>query len=324
MIREMTRQGFSVSGLFDGTDLSLERLAVQDQVPSRDYESIVSNAMEVVVDPAWALKFNARAPSIGAGLLGAAASRAPTLRSGLRLFETFYRVMHHSMSFSLRSQLDGLIFCVQLELSDRSKLPVHVEGILIGIKKYIELMDGNPLVNSEFHFAYPAPSYEDQYHEVFQNQVVFDAKESALVIRGLDYDSPLPFYDKELWELAQVRLAEALKVLHFEKSSPYTKHVLAYFRSLEPPLPDLASVADHMHISKRTLNRRLSDEGTSFKEIRSQELLFWAKRYLVNTNLTIEALGVMLGYQDDANFRRAFKAKVGCSPSAYRLGYHCR
>ena len=73
-----------------------------------------------------------------------------------------------------------------------------------------------------------------------------------------------------------------------------------------------------MHVSERTLNRRLRGEGTSFRDIRSSELRSWARRYLKNTDLNVESIAAELGYQDAANFRRAFKTWENCSPAQFR------
>jgi AraC-like DNA-binding protein len=71
-------------------------------------------------------------------------------------------------------------------------------------------------------------------------------------------------------------------------------------------------------VSERTLNRRLRGEGSSFREIKSALLQNWARQYLAETGHTVEAIAALLGYQDTANFRRAFRLWEGCSPGEFR------
>jgi AraC-like DNA-binding protein len=89
-------------------------------------------------------------------------------------------------------------------------------------------------------------------------------------------------------------------------------------RSSEPPLPDLGAAAARLHMSERTLNRRLQREGTSFRQIRGAILGSWARQHLRETDHSVEAIAAELGYQDAANFRRAFRNSEGCSPGEYR------
>ena len=89
-------------------------------------------------------------------------------------------------------------------------------------------------------------------------------------------------------------------------------------RSCEPPLPDLGLVAARLHLSQRTLNRRLQQEGTNFREVKAGALNTWARQHLMETDHSVEAIAAALGYQDAANFRRAFRKREGCSPGEFR------
>jgi AraC-like DNA-binding protein len=121
-----------------------------------------------------------------------------------------------------------------------------------------------------------------------------------------------------MWNEATLMLARSLRELEGEQERPYTQYVTALMRSCEPPLPDLSSVADRVHMSERTLNRRLQQEDTSFRQIKGAVLGSWARRHLRETNQSVEAIAAALGYQDTANFRRAFRNAQGCSPSEFR------
>jgi len=72
------------------------------------------------------------------------------------------------------------------------------------------------------------------------------------------------------------------------------------------------------NVSKRTLNRRLQAENTSFRQLKSRALAAWAKQYLRETEYSVQAIAEALGYTDTANFGRAFRKSEACSPKAYR------
>jgi AraC-like DNA-binding protein len=62
----------------------------------------------------------------------------------------------------------------------------------------------------------------------------------------------------------------------------------------------------------------LQDEGTSFRELRGKAIDRWARQYLQQTDLSVEAIAATLGYQDTANFRRAFRKRTGMTPGQFR------
>ena len=137
-----------------------------------------------------------------------------------------------------------------------------------------------------------------------------------LSAEGLDL--PSPYYNADMWHQATLMLAQQIRELEGREQRPYTQYVNALLRSSEPPLPDLGAAAARLHISERTLNRRLQGEGTSFREIRGDILAGWARQHLRDTDHSVEAIAAALGYQDAANFRRAFRNSAGCSPGDYR------
>ena len=82
-------------------------------------------------------------------------------------------------------------------------------------------------------------------------------------------------------------------------------------------LPDLAKVASQLGYSQRTFRRRLNERCTSFMHCVNSVRQQLAVRYVVTTDLTVEAIAERLGYSDTANFRHAFRRWTGASPRAY-------
>lgn len=77
-------------------------------------------------------------------------------------------------------------------------------------------------------------------------------------------------------------------------------------------------IAPHVGMSRRTLHRRLADQGTSFSEIRDSVMAQVSKEILSTTNASITEISQQLGYSDASAFNRAFKRLTGQAPSSYR------
>ena len=77
-------------------------------------------------------------------------------------------------------------------------------------------------------------------------------------------------------------------------------------------------IAFEMCMSKRTLQRRLNDEGHSFSELLNTVRHTMAKQLLSTTNMPSTEIAYQLGYSSPSTFARAFKHQVDVSPTEYR------
>jgi AraC-like DNA-binding protein len=77
-------------------------------------------------------------------------------------------------------------------------------------------------------------------------------------------------------------------------------------------------VADHLHMSVRTLQRRLDDEAEQFSDLVDTLRRDLAAQYLMNKRYSVEHVATLLGYTSQSAFARWFKAEYGRSPTQWR------
>lgn len=80
-------------------------------------------------------------------------------------------------------------------------------------------------------------------------------------------------------------------------------------------------VAAALFITKRTLARGLEANGASYRLLEEEIRSTLVSRYIQDSNLSVEAIAAILGYQGSANFRRVFKRWFSMTPSAYQQGH---
>jgi AraC-like DNA-binding protein len=80
----------------------------------------------------------------------------------------------------------------------------------------------------------------------------------------------------------------------------------------------ISQVAERLHVSERTLRRRLKAESTGFKTVFEEIRNLLAREYLAQTKLTVAEIAYLLDYAETVNFRRAFVRWNGETPSQYR------
>jgi len=77
-------------------------------------------------------------------------------------------------------------------------------------------------------------------------------------------------------------------------------------------------LAGRLFVSRRTLQRRLREEGTNFKDILSKVREELARHYITKSELPYTQISFLLGYEDPNSFFRAFHSWTGATPETIR------
>ncbi|WP_379139651.1 helix-turn-helix domain-containing protein [Paenibacillus sp. sgz500992] len=140
---------------------------------------------------------------------------------------------------------------------------------------------------------------------------------NRLTLRRRDLDCPFVSYNEELLEILTPALDRTLDERQYGRSMTETvKWIMK--RSLTGGRPDIQAVARELGMSDRTLQRRLTDEGTSFKQLLMQARHEQALEYLADPTLEIKEVAFLIGYEDQNSFYRAFRSWQGDTPSHWR------
>ena len=82
--------------------------------------------------------------------------------------------------------------------------------------------------------------------------------------------------------------------------------------------PSQQQIADALHVSNRTLQRKLKEEGTSFMDLLQDTRLQLAQKYLRTPNRSVVETAYLLGFSEPSTFSRAFKRWTGIAPADFR------
>lgn len=106
--------------------------------------------------------------------------------------------------------------------------------------------------------------------------------------------------------------------IQWSQSLPLTTHVPKLISEVGITSATLENISERLHMSPRTLHRRLKESETSFQQIIDNMRKRKAEEALLDTNESILNVALTLGYSDVANFRRACHRWFGCSPQQHR------
>ncbi|MFN0247386.1 MAG: AraC family transcriptional regulator ligand-binding domain-containing protein [Kofleriaceae bacterium] len=199
---------------------------------------------------------------------------------------------------------------------DPEVLRHHVEfNTSIGVMR-VRGLAGFDLAPRVFRFRHAAADLE-AYRRHFPARIELGADADDVVFDRAHLARPLYTSNPELCAVLDRRAQDlATKVaLGGELSERITRHLA---HALPGGDVDLASVAKALHISERTLQRRLGDENTSFAQVLDATRLALAKNHLAHGQTSIAEIAFLLGYSEPAAFHRAYQRWTGTTPRAAR------
>ena len=146
---------------------------------------------------------------------------------------------------------------------------------------------------------------------------VVQAEENALVFHSADMDIPFVSYNEGMWEFFEPGLQKRL--YEMDRDDSFSAKVRSALTELLPGGGGTVDdVAAKLGVSKRTLQRKLTEEDTSFQKQLNGTRELLAKHYIRNTDMSSDDIAYLLGYQEINSFLRAFNIWTGMSISEYK------
>lgn len=147
----------------------------------------------------------------------------------------------------------------------------------------------------------------------------FGQNANCIVFSTQDLTAPIVGYNPQLNAMLKDLLdAEVRKQAGGASFSEQVRQVI--LRNVHVTFPALETIADLLHMTPRTVQRKLQEEDTSFRAVCDAVKEEIARTLLANHQLPISEIAIKLGYGEVSSFHRAFKQWVGHTPAEFRKG----
>lgn len=175
---------------------------------------------------------------------------------------------------------------------------------------------GRHLTPRRLEYLRAGPGH-DEHRRYFDCEIRYGAPHNAMVLEATDLDLPFPGHNPELLDMLTPSLAAALGELQ-ARSSIQAQVKVVVKRGLASGRPDIAQVAHELGMSERTLQRRIADEGATFRDLLMGARQELGRQLLADPATGIDEIAYLLGYQDNSSFYRAFRDWEGVTPNRWR------
>jgi len=311
--------GLPAEVCLDRTGQSVEGLRDPDAtVSARQELTVIANLLRALGDPpAIGLEAGIRYHLTTYGIWGFAMISSPTWRSAI---DVGLRYLDLTFAFTrIQAREQGQQMHLVLDTPD---IPLALQRFVVerdsaAIQTIQQELFASPIHIQEVRYAFPPPTAgADRYAEIFGCAPAFDAAENAVGIDQAILDLPLPQANEHTTAIAREQCRQLLARRHARTGLAGQVRDQLLARPAAPP--DVDRVAAALHMSDRTLRRRLADEGVSFRALLDEIREQLAEELLITGGLTVAEVADRLGYVEVSSFSQAFRRWKGVGPRAYR------
>jgi len=251
--------------------------------------------------------------------IGLAWMASENLEAGLRRFINNSQLINTVMRVEIIEQGDELLIQYKGRLADQDKVKGHRCAIELGVGfflKMFRLASGKSIPATGVYFTFDVDDNNKAYQDFFQCPVHGNQNVNGISFSKSLLTETLPTYDSELVELNETLINKHISTLN--KGDTSTKVIKIIHELLPSGCPGEEVVAFRLHMSKRTLQRKLKAEAQSFLAILTNVRIILAKQLLTVNEHSITEISYQLGYSSPSTFARAFKKQTALSPAEYK------
>ena len=251
-------------------------------------------------------------------LIEYAVRSSASLGSGLERFARYGCLVSDRVAARAEANDSGLQLIIR-DVGSSVLHPARAEFALALALKLARDVTGVPIVPVQVAFAHHRPDDASEHQRFFRVPVRFGTGTNTMIVSAVDAARPLPGADAALSAIVRRRLDQVLPATVLPMSASLSARVRRMLvEDLGQTTLTADSVAKALAMSRRTLTRRLGEEGTSFRAILDDVRAELSRALLQDRSLSIADVAFFLQYSEPAAFHRSFRRWTGQTPQNYR------
>jgi AraC-like DNA-binding protein len=259
------------------------------------------------------------------GDVGHAALTGASLRQALQVIGQYGPLRADLFKYQFMQHEAFGVLSVGMGVAEPSAVRIFMyEAFFAALIKLCEAAVGPIAQRLEIDLPFATPTWANKYASFGVGKLSFGANQLVVRVPNDVLNLACITADANSFELMQ---RECARTMSEAETKPCTKHVYELLqKSSHSPkgridIPALNSVAAQLHMSARTLTRKLKAEGSNYQRLLDMMRMDRANWYLLHTQETVESIANLLGYEDASNFSRTFRRWFGKAPRDYRASF---
>lgn len=319
LITMFENAGIDIDMLFKTANLS--QTAAEDDSWSTNlatqWPALLQAAVELSGEAGLPIRLGQSIDLANYGTYGFAIMSCLDLRAALGLQLRYRKMVDPSSDWRMVEHGNGLMLRLHLNTGTAYQQQLLTELLFSNIYTAGQFLSATTSKGTELQLSYAKPAHFSSYKKHLPIPILFDQEYSQMFIPEAGLQQPIRTANPAINVLFTQQCEEMLSSLtKVESTSAAIRLMLIQSASA---LLNISQVAERLHLTERTLRRRLTAEATTFSTICDDVRNLLAQKYLSNTSLSVTEIAYLLSYTEPVNFRRAFSRWNGMTPSAYRM-----
>lgn len=307
--------GADVASVFDESGIDLDTFDADTRVPFAAMLNVLDRAKRRAACPHLGILIGHRFEFGLHGPIGRLMLTAPKLGHALNEFVTWQPGYSSGAIVYLNRLDDVYAFGYGTYVAAHPGSPVLYDAVIGVALRMIEDLTNGTVKPVEIQFSHRSPEDVASYSRLTKLPMQFDQHRNCIILDAKSLQVSLPGSDPKTHHRIQAELASAA----FGEASDLstrTRHSLRHI--MFTGKPTLPAVAAELCLHPRTMERRLAEEGQTFRALRDDVRFAVARELLELTDIPIGEIGEILDFASSGVFADAFHRLSGASPSKWR------
>jgi len=250
------------------------------------------------------------------GTLGYAWLASSTLRTAFQRMARYMKVVGERGSLSAQDNGKGLRSVLQQYRSDPDMRELIADFAMSLMIDMARVNFGSTLTAVEVTLQRSPPDCAKKYRDLYGCEVQFSAQEDSFTLATADVDRLLPSANKQLAGVHDQILMQQLAAL--DRDDIVARCQAIILENLTTGAISTRQIAEELHMSPRTLTRRLESKGTQLQHVIDDTRRTLAKRYFADPGNSLSEVAFLLGFSQQSSLTRASNRWFGVAPKKYR------
>lgn len=316
--KALQAQGVDSEALFREAGLDPQALKKPDaRYPAEGMQRLWALAVEATGDEGIGLSVIEYWHPTSMHALGFAWLASTTLKEAMERLVRYVRIVSTAATFSLQETHEG--FVLEMTGAPPGWVPLP-QSIDVGVALVVHMCRvsyGEAFAPLRVTLRRPRPQRTEPYERLFRAPIAYQAERNTLLLSKESLLKTLPTGNTDLAHANEKVITEYLANLDLDDIVLRVKTCLIDMLPSGEVSGD--AVAQALHLSPRSLQRKLQEQGLTYSQVLEETRRELAVRYIRDSKLSISEITFMLGFSEPSNFSRAFKRWNGVSPSEYRM-----